>query len=299
MCIRDRGLRGANAQQVVKNVRAKLDEIQPILPKGVSVDVFYDRGNLVERAVNTVTRALLEATILVLVLLVLFLGNFRAAVTVALALPLAALVTFILMAQFGMSANLMSLGGLSIAIGMLVDGAVVVVENIVSHLAHGQNGKLPRLHLIYRAVREVSIPVTSGILIIITVFLPLLTLQGLEGKLFSPVALAVVFALAGSLVLSLTVIPVLASFLLKKVSHEEPWVVRQAIKLYEPVLRWSLANTRIISAIVIATLAVTVVVYLQIGKTFMPVMDEGDILMQIEKLPSINLEKMCIRDRNT
>ena len=285
------GLRGANAQQVVKNVRAKLDEIQPTLPKGVSVDVFYDRGNLVERAVNTVTRALLEATILVLVLLVLFLGNFRAAVTVALALPLAALVTFILMAQFGMSANLMSLGGLSIAIGMLVDGAVVVVENIVSHLAHGQNGKLPRLHLIYRAVREVSIPVTSGILIIITVFLPLLTLQGLEGKLFSPVALAVVFALAGSLVLSLTVIPVLASFLLKKVSHEEPWVVRQAIKLYEPVLRWSLANTRVISAIVAATLAVTVIVYLQIGKTFMPVMDEGDILMQIEKLPSINLEK--------
>ena len=285
------GLRGANAQQVVKNVRTKLDEIQPTLPKGVSIHVFYDRGNLVERAVNTVTRALFEATILVLVLLVLFLGNFRAAVTVALALPLAALVTFILMAQFGMSANLMSLGGLSIAIGMLVDGAVVVVENIVSHLAHGQNGKLPRLHLIYRAVREVSIPVTSGILIIITVFLPLLTLQGLEGKLFSPVALAVVFALAGSLVLSLTVIPVLASFLLKKVSHEEPWVVRQAIKLYEPVLRWSLANTRIITAIVVATLAVTIVVYLQIGKTFMPVMDEGDILMQIEKLPSINLEK--------
>lgn len=285
------GLRGANAQQVVKSVRAKLDEIQPTLPKGVSIHVFYDRGNLVERAVNTVTRALFEATILVLVLLVLFLGNFRAALTVALALPLAALVTFILMAQFGMSANLMSLGGLSIAIGMLVDGAVVVVENIVSHLAHGQNGKLPRLHLIYRAVREVSIPVTSGILIIITVFLPLLTLQGLEGKLFSPVALAVVFALAGSLVLSLTVIPVLASFLLKKVSHEEPWVVRQAIKLYEPVLRWSLANTRVISVIVVATLAVTVIVYLQIGKTFMPVMDEGDILMQIEKLPSINLEK--------
>lgn len=285
------GLRGANAQQVVKNVRAKLDEIQPSLPKGVSIHVFYDRGNLVERAVNTVTRALFEATILVLVLLVLFLGNYRAAVTVALALPLAALVTFILMAQFGMSANLMSLGGLSIAIGMLVDGAVVVVENIVSHLAHGQNGKLPRLHLIYRAVREVSVPVTSGILIIITVFLPLLTLQGLEGKLFSPVALAVVFALAGSLVLSLTVIPVLASFLLKNVSHEEPWVVRQAIKLYEPVLRWSLANTKIITAIVVATLAVTVVIYLQIGKTFMPVMDEGDILMQLEKLPSINLEK--------
>ena len=291
------GLRGANAQQVVKNVRAKLIEIQPTLPKGVSVNVFYDRGNLVERAVSTVTHALFEATLLVLVLLVLFLGNLRAALTVALALPLAALVTFILMAQFEMSANLMSLGGLSIAIGMLVDGAVVVVENIVSHLAHGRDSKLPRLHLIYRAVREVSIPVTSGILIIITVFLPLLTLQGLEGKLFSPVALTVVFALAGSLVLSLTVIPVLASFMLKEVSHEEPWIVRKSLKVYEPILRWSLANTRIIVISSAVALAVTVLVYLQIGKTFMPVMDEGDMIMQIEKLPSINLDKSIELDQ--
>ncbi|OIR04472.1 cobalt-zinc-cadmium resistance protein CzcA [mine drainage metagenome] len=292
------GLRGANAQQVVKNVRAKLDELQPMLPKGVSINVFYDRGGLVERAVSTVTHALFEATVLVLVLLVLFLGNIRAALTVALALPLAALVTFILMSQFGMSANLMSLGGLSIAIGMLVDGAVVVVENIVSHLAHGKDSKLPRLHLIYRAVREVSVPVTSGILIIITVFLPLLTLQGLEGKLFSPVALTVVFALAGSLLLSLTVIPVLASFMLKKVSHEEPWVVRQSLKFYEPILLWALAHTRTIVIGSGIALALTVLVYLQIGKTFMPVMDEGDIIMQVEKLPSINLQKSLEMDES-
>ncbi|MBM3351049.1 MAG: efflux RND transporter permease subunit [Betaproteobacteria bacterium] len=291
------GLRGANAQQVVQNVRTKLAEIQPTLPKGVSVQVFYDRGDLVERAVSTVTRALLEATVLVIVLLVVFLGNVRAAITVALSLPLAALVTFILMSKFGMSANLMSLGGLSIAIGMLVDGAVVVVENIVSHLAHGRDGKLPRLHLIYRAVREVSIPVTSGILIIITVFLPLLTLQGLESKLFGPVALTVVFALAGSLILSLTVIPVLASFLLKEVSHEEPWIVRQLLKWYEPVLRWALANTRTVTAGAVVTLVITVLVYAQIGKTFMPVMDEGDMIMQIEKLPSINLDKSLELDQ--
>lgn len=292
------GLRGANAQQVVKGVRAKLQEIQPALPKGVSVKVFYDRGSLVERAVSTVSHALFEAIGLVIILLMLFLGNLRAALTVALALPLAALVTFILMGQFGMSANLMSLGGLSIAIGMLVDAAVVVVENIVSHLAHaGENSKLPRLHLIYRAVREVSVPVTAGILIIVTVFLPLLTLQGLEGKLFSPVALTIVFALSGSLLLSLTVIPVLASFLLGKVSHEEPWVVKQVLKLYEPVLRWGLSNPRSVVTGAVVALLVTVVVYLQIGKTFMPVMDEGDIIMQVEKLPSINLDKSVELDQ--
>ena len=290
------GLRGANAQEVVNGVRARLAEIQPSLPKGVTVQVFYDRGSLVERAVGTVSKALIEAIVLVVILLVLFLGNLRAALTVALALPLAALVTFILMGRFNMSANLMSLGGLSIAIGMLVDAAVVVVENIVSHLAHGEKSRLPRLHLVYRAVKEVSVPVTSGILIIITVFLPLLTLQGLEGKLFGPVALTIVFALSASLVLSLTVIPVLASFLLGKVNHEEPWMVRKALKLYAPALNWSLKRTGLVVAMAVAALVATAFVYLQIGKTFMPVMDEGDIIMQLEKLPSINLEKSAELD---
>ena len=290
------GLRGANAQQVINGVRAKLDEIKPTLPKGVNIEVFYNRSNLVERAVATVTDALLEATVLVVILLILFLGNLRAALTVALALPLAVLVTFILMGQFDMSANLMSLGGLSIAIGMLVDAAVVVVENIVSHLGQAENSRLPRLHLIYRAVKEVSIPVTSGILIIITVFLPLLTLQGLEGKLFSPVALTIVFALSGSLILSLTVIPVLASFLLGKVSHDEPWLVRKALAVYEPTLTWSLAHSKTIILGALICLILTVVVYLQIGKTFMPTMDEGDIIMQTEKLPSINLDKAVEMD---
>ena len=290
------GLRGANAQQVVNGVRARLAEIQPSLPKGVTIQVFYDRSSLVERAVGTVSKALIEAIVLVVILLVLFLGNLRAALTVALALPLAALVTFILMGRFNMSANLMSLGGLSIAIGMLVDAAVVVVENIVSHLAHGEKSRLPRLHLIYRAVKEVSVPVTSGIIIIITVFLPLLTLQGLEGKLFGPVALTIVFALSASLLLSLTVIPVLASFLLGKISHEEPWLVRKALKLYEPALNWSLKRTGLIVTMAVAALAATAFAYLQIGKTFMPTMDEGDIIMQLEKLPSINLEKSAELD---
>ena len=293
------GLRGANAQQVVDGVKAKLAEIAPTLPKGVTTHVFYDRGSLVERAVHTVTKALLEAVVLVLILLVLFLGNFRAALTIAFILPLSALFTFLLMSYFGMSANLMSLGGLTIAIGMLVDAAVVVVENVVSHLSdHKKAGSLPRMHIIYRAVREVSVPVTAGVLIIITVFLPLLTLQGLEGKLFTPVALTIMFALAGSLFLSLTVIPVLASFLLKEVSHEEPWLVRKALGVYEPILKWSLEHAKVIVIGAFLLLAITGVVYTQIGKTFMPTMDEGDLIIGVEKLPSINLQQSMITDMN-
>ena len=179
------GLAGANAQQVVEGVRKKLVELQPTLPHGVQLDVFYDRASLVSKAVGAVSTALLEATILVIILLGLFLGNIRAALTVALVLPLAALITFILMRGFGMSANLMSLGGLAIAIGMLVDASIVVVENIVQRLATDPTaGKLPRLHTIYRAVREVAVPVTSGVLVIITVFLPLLTLTGSRRKVF-------------------------------------------------------------------------------------------------------------------
>ena len=291
------GLRGANAQQVVEGVRNKLAELAPTLPAGVKTKVFYDRGSLVERAVGTVSEALLEAIVLVVILLILFLGNLRAALVVALTLPLAALVTFIMMRLFGMSANLMSLGGLAIAIGMLVDAAVVVVENTVSHLAHDKSAaKLPRLHVIYRAVREVATPVTAGILIIIIVFLPLLTLQGLEGKFFIPVALTIVFALSGSLMLSLTIIPVLASFLLQRVAHNEPWLVRKANALYEPALRWSLNHVKTVVTVAGVALLLTVFVYLQTGKTFMPEMDEGDLIVGIEKLPSISLEQTAALD---
>lgn len=286
------GLRGANARVVVEGVRNKLDEIRPGLPDGVEINVFYDRGQLVNKAIGTVSKALAEATVLVIVLLVLFLGDARAALTVALILPLAALATFILMYQFGMSANLMSLGGLAIAVGMLVDAAVVVVENVVSHLArHGSAGRLPRLHLIYRAAREVAVPVTSGIFIIIIVFLPLLTLQGLEGKLFIPVALTIVFALSASLLLSLTVIPVLASYLVGKVSHDEPRIVKFLQAAYRPALEWSLDHSRTVIVAALVLLVLSGALYTQIGKSFMPTMDEGDLIVQLEKLPSINLEE--------
>ena len=290
-------LRGANARQTIVGIEKKLAEISLGFPKGVEAKVFYNRGNLVDKAVETVLHALLEAIVLVVVLLILFLGNLRAALVVALALPLAALFTFILMNYMGMSANLMSLGGLAIAIGMLVDAAVVVVENLITHLAHVEKAqRLPRLHVIYRATAEVAGPVTSGILIIIIVFLPLLTLQGLEGKLFTPVALTIVFALSGSLVLSLTIIPVIASYLLKEVSHEEPWLPRQLQRLYQPALLWCLANSKRVFMGAGALLVITLVVFTQIGSTFMPTMDEGDIIVQLEKLPSITLAQSVALD---
>jgi heavy metal efflux system protein len=291
------GLRGANAQKVVNAVRAKLAELAPTLPKGVSTQVFYDRGSLVERAVGTVSKALGEAIILVVILLMLFLGNWRAALVVAVTLPLAVLMTFILMRQFDMSANLMSLGGLAIAIGMLVDAAVVVVENIVSHLSHDKNTeKLSHLHIVFRAVKEVIAPVAAGVAIIIIVFLPLLTLQGLEGKFFIPVALTIVFALAASLLLSLTVIPTLASLALKAGAHTDPWLVRQANALYLPALSWSLRNVRGVMVTAGVALLLTLALYTQLGKTFMPTMDEGDIIVGIEKLPSISLEQTAAID---
>ncbi|MEE4218583.1 MAG: CusA/CzcA family heavy metal efflux RND transporter [Xanthomonadales bacterium] len=283
-------LRGANARDVISGIEEKLEDVRQSLPEHVTISVFYNRSHLVNRAISTVSRALVEAVVLVLILLGLFLGNFRSALTVALILPLSALVTFIAMKQTGLSANLMSLGGLAIAIGLLVDAAVVVVENIVTKLSEHDGKSLPRLHIIYRAVKDVAVPVTSGILIIILVFLPLLSLQGLEGKLFRPVALTIVYALAGSLVLSLTVIPVLASFLITSGAHAEPALPRKLAALYRPMLDRALKNEWLVLAPAAILLLLSLAAFPFIGKTFMPTMDEGDIIVQLEKLPSINLE---------
>jgi cobalt-zinc-cadmium resistance protein CzcA len=283
-------LRGANARQTIIDIEKKLEEISPGFPEDVEINVFYNRGTLIDKAVSTVSNALIQAIVLVVILLILFLGNFRAALTVALSLPMAAMVTFILMNSIDMSANLMSLGGLVIAIGMLVDSAIVVVENITTHLSDKEKSqRLPRLHIIYRATKEVALPVTSGTLIIIIVFLPLLTLQGLEGKLFTPVALTIVFALGGALLLAFTAIPVISSWLLKQVSDEEPWLPRQLQKLYQPLLLWSLSNIKIVFTVAAGLLVMTGIIFTQLGSTFMPTLDEGDIVLQVEKLPSITL----------
>ena len=291
------GLAGANAQQVVRGVTQKIEELKPTLPAGVELKVFYNRAELVKKAVGTVSRALLEATALVLVLLGAFLGNVRAAVVVAVVLPLSALATFLLMRFAGMSANLMSLGGLAIALGMLVDAAVVVVENVVQHLGQARGkDRLPRMHLVFRAVREVAAPVAAGELIIVIVFLPLLTLQDLEGKFFVPVAMTIVFALASSLLLSLTIIPVLSSLLIKQVGHREPWLPRMLLKAYEPALAFALRRETVVYLVAALMLASAALVYTRVGKTFMPTMDEGDIIVGIEKLPSVSLEQTAALD---
>jgi len=290
-------LRGANAGKTVTDIENKLEELQSSLPEGVRLEVFYNRGNLVDSALSSVTKALVQAIVLVIILLVLFLGNIRASLVVALILPLAALITFILMQATGMTANLMSLGGLAIAIGMLVDAAVVVVENILMQFSDKEKSqRVPRLHSIYRATREVAAPVISGSLIIIIVFLPLLALEGLEGKLFAPVALTIVFALAGALILSLTVIPVFASYFLKQEGVEEPNFSKQIRVHFMPFLKWSIQSSQKVFIVAALMLLVTIGVFMRIGSSFMPTMDEGDIVMQLEKLPAITLENSIALD---
>ena len=291
------GLRGANAGAVVSGVRARLAELQPALPPGVTLNVFYDRSELIARAVGTVSRALIEASVLVLVLLLVFLGELRAALVVATTLPLAALGTFLLMRLTGMSANLMSLGGLAIAIGILVDAAVVVVENAVERLTGEEARRLPRLHVIYRAVTEVAQPVATGVFIIALVFLPLLTLEGLEGKLFAPVALSIVFALGASLLAGLTFIPVLASFILRAGPHREPWAMRLLGPAYARLLAACLRRPAPVIAIALVGLALAGGAYWRTGKSFMPTLDEGAILVQLTKLPSIDMQASLALDQ--
>ena len=291
-------LRGANARALVDRVSQRLEALKSSLPPGMVITPFYNRGTLVDKAVYTVGKALLEAVVLVLALLLAFLGNVRAAVVVAVMLPLSALGTFLLMRWYGLSANLMSLGGLAIAIGMLVDGAVVVVENIENHLAHDNAGRRPLRDVVLDAAREVAQPVASGMAIIVIVFLPLLTLEGLEGKLFGPVALTIVFALSVSLLLSLTLVPVLSSWLLRAGAHTSPWLMRHLDRGYARLLNAAVAHPRRVTGGALLALAVAVGLFTQIGKTFMPVLDEGDIIMQLEKLPSISLDAAVAMDRN-
>jgi cobalt-zinc-cadmium resistance protein CzcA len=284
-------LRGADARQVVDGVRTRLAEIERSLPDGTKLTIFYDRSDLVGRAVNTVQKALIEATLLVIVLLVLFLGDWRAAAIVAATLPMAALTTFLFMRGTGLSANLMSLGGLAIAIGMLVDGAVVVVENVVERLNRGKDEHTPRLNIIYRATAEVIVPVSAGLVIIALVFLPLLALQGLEGKLFAPVALTIMFALAGSLLLALTLVPVLASYGLKSGHHGEPWIMRVLAPRYQRLLAGAFVRKRLVYALAGLGLVLAGLAYGGIGKTFMPTMDEGSVVIQVTKLPTVALKR--------
>lgn len=291
------GLRGADASKVVDGVKERLREIEPSLPSSLKIDPFYDRSDLIERAVGTVESALLEATVLVVILLLLFLGDIRASVIVALALPMAALFTFIAMRFLGLTANLMSLGGLAIAVGILVDGAVVVVENVVERLSDEKHRGAGKLHNIFVASAEVAKPVASGLAIIALVFLPLLTLEGLEGKLFAPVALTIVLALFAALILSLTLVPVLAYFVLQiPDGHHEPWLMRKLSPFYERVLNSAFNRKSVVYAIAAFSLLIAGLAYNVTGKTFLPTMDEGSMIVQLTKLPSISIDHSVAGD---
>ena len=288
-------LRDSNTGAVVEGVKARLDELAQTLPAGTEINVFYDRARLISTAIGTISSALFQAILLVVAVLTVFLGNLRAALVVSMSLPLAALATFLLMSGTGLTANLMSLGGLVIAIGMLVDSSVVVVENTLSRL--NQDTGLPRLHVVYRAAQEVALPVVSGTLIVIIVFSPLLTLSGLEGKLFTPVALTIVYAMLAALALSLTLIPVAASLMLGRQSAGMPRFMLRLQGAYESALERVLLRPRGMLFGIGALLAVSAVFLLLMGKTFMPVLDEGDLIVQLEKSPSISLPASVELDR--
>ncbi len=288
------GLKGINTLEVLTKAKAQLKEIQSSLPKDTTIDIFYDRSKLVNLATGTIKTALFEAVILIMIILLVLLGNVASAVSVALILPFALLMSFIAMQYFGLSANLMSLGGLAIAIGILVDSAVVMVEHITAELGNKKHKSKNKLTIIYHAAVDMAPSIITGVLIIIIVFMPLLTLEGLEGKLFKPVALSIVFALFSSLILALTLIPVLSSFILKIRPDKESWAMRGMLKLFVPSLHLAIKYSKSVFAFVILLFVASLFFAYKTGSTFMPTMDEGDLLIQIESLPSISLEESIL-----
>ena len=281
-----------NTQEVLDRVERKVEEINAALPDGMEMVKYYSQGDLVEKAVGTVEKALLEGALLVLLFLYLFLGSVRSTLVVISVLPLSALTAFIGMKAMGMSANLMSLGGLAIGIGMMVDGAVVVVENIYRFLEEREGEDVSMVRLVGEATREVGRPVVFAISIIIIVFLPLFTLQGVEGRMFSPMAWAISFALLGALVLALTFIPVASSYLLAgEGDHEEPRLVRWLKEKYRPLAAAAVERPKRVIGIAVAALALSLAVYPFLGTEFVPTLREGTFFVRSVLPPGANLDK--------
>lgn len=273
-------LKGANSRDAIAEIKVKLEELKAELPQGTELRVFYDRSELTQKAVNNVIKTLAEAVVLIVILLFLFLGDVRAAVAVSVILPLSIAIAFVMMRHYGISANLMSLGGLAIAVGILVDSAVVMVENAFEKLSLTKNS--PKLHTIYRSCKEISVSVFSGILIIIIFFVPILTLEGLEGKFFVPLVQTIVFALLGSLTLSMTVIPVVSSFVLKATQHHETKLTQFFHKMYAPMLNFALTKTKLLLVGAACFLVFSFSLFPFIGSAFMPTLQEGDLVLNIE-----------------
>ena len=284
---------GTNAADVVESVKEKARIVADALPDGMVLKPVYERTELVEKAVSTAERALIEGAILVAIVLFLFLGELRSALVVIAALPLSMLIAFIFMGQAGLSANLMSLAGLAIGIGMMVDGAVVMTENAFRIMAERrEQGKtVDRTAAVLSAAREVANPIAFAILIIIVVFLPLFSLEGLEAKLFKPMAFNISFAMAGSLVLSLTLIPVLAALILKPKEERDTLLMRWVKRGYLPLLAWSLANRRLVVVGAVALLLASLALFPLLGKEFMPQLQEGAIMWRVTSIPSTSLDE--------
>jgi cobalt-zinc-cadmium resistance protein CzcA len=281
-------LQGENARRVVAGVKEALKEIQPSLPEGVRIVPFYDREDLVSRVTWTVGKNLVEGGLLVAAILFLLLGDLRGGLIVSSAIPLSMLFAFLGMVQAGISGNLMSLG--AIDFGLIVDGSVVMVENIVRRLADRKPTPAERQAVIMEAAKEVGRPIVFGVGIILIVYLPILTLSGIEGKMFRPMAWTVVFAVAGSLVLSLTLVPVLCSLFLRPGGREgETWILRRAHRLYGPVLASAMSRPGRTAAIAASVFGVSVVAAGFLGAEFVPRLDEGDIVIQASRLPSVSL----------
>lgn len=284
---------GENAKNVVDAVKDKVRIAEQALPDGVVIKPIYDRTELVEKAVSTAENALIEGSILVAIVLFLFLGELRSALVVIAALPLAMLIAFIFMENAGLSANLMSLAGLAIGIGMMVDGAVVMVENSFRVMAErretGEN--VNRTAAVLEAAREVANPISFAILIIIVVFLPLFSLEGLEGKLFKPMAFNISFAMAGSLLLTLTIIPVLAALILKPKEEKDTFLVAWIKRRYLPLLDWALGHKKAVVRGAVALLLGSLALFPLLGKEFMPQLQEGSIMWRVTSIPSTSLDQ--------
>ncbi|MCQ2920631.1 CusA/CzcA family heavy metal efflux RND transporter [Helicobacter pylori] len=282
-------LKEANTKEIITQVYQKLEELKPLLPNGVSINVFYDRSEFTQKAIATVSKTLIEAVVLIIITLFLFLGNLRASVAVGVILPLSLSVAFIFIKFSDLTLNLMSLGGLIIAIGMLIDSAVVVVENAFEKLS--ANTKTTKLHAIYRSCKEIAVSVVSGVVIIIVFFVPILTLQGLEGKMFRPLAQSIVYALLGTLVLSITIIPVVSSLVLKATPHSETFLTRFLNKIYAPLLEFFVHNPKKVILGAFVFLIASLSLFPFVGKNFMPALDEGDVVLSVETTPSISLDQ--------
>jgi len=294
-------IRGGNARQVVEAVKTKVEDLEQnhVLPAGTRILPFYDRIELVNAAVRTVRDALIEGIVLVVFVFFFFLGHIRSAIVVTATLIVAPLVTFIAMKRFGLSANLMTLGGLAIAIGEIADGSLVVVENVYRHLGRDHHPGLSKLDIILQATKEVGRPILFGILIISVVFLPLMALQGMEGKMFAPLAYTLVIALLASMVVTLTLSPVLASLLLRGNHPGDTRLTLWMKRRYLPVLRWTLRNRGVVLISSTALVLLSLALLPSVGREFIPLLEEGTLTPQIVRLPSVSLPESIEMEKQT